>query len=994
MLRALAKPLGLQISKSATAVAARFAGVPERQLLHKHDSLFNCANADFLDAEFDKWVEDPASVESSMSEFFEKATASGFEVPLQEETLRPLSEGSSSGGGPPRSILHAMRVGWMLRLWAVRGHRLADLDPLCMVEKEERRPGSAKVSDKPMFHPSDFGFTEADLDQTFHLAVSDKVGGFLALDQPPTTLRDLYAKLQVVYGNKIGWEYMHISDSERLLWLRKRIETPDVKRLTISHGDVLHHLAKAELFEKFLQIKFANVKRFGLDGSEVLIPGMIEMLEKSSDLGVESVVMGMAHRGRLNVLANVCGKKFGAIFGEFQGGNQDELEFGSGDVKYHLGTVQDRVLRNGKPVRVSLVANPSHLEAVNPVVAGKVRAKQRYAKDHDGSKSIPILLHGDAAFSGQGICYETMGLSHLYRYQCGGTIHIVVNNQIGFTTNPQENRSSPYCTDIGKQGTPVFHVNGDDVESVVRVCKLAIEYRQRWKSDVIIDLICYRRNGHNEKDEPMFTQPTMYQAIKNHPSVLTVYEQKLIKEGAITKAEAQAVRKEADATLKEEYKHAKSYQPKKEDWMESKWEHYKSSSQLASLRRTGVAPEQLTEIGKKLYQLPENFTPHPKLKSILKRGEANLLSGKNIEWGQAEALAFATLLLEGNHVRLSGQDVERGTFSHRHSVIHDYNNNNKYCPLGHLHPSQAHFEVCNSSLSEYGVTGFEIGYSMENPASLVLWEAQFGDFANGAQVMWDQFLSCGEEKWVRQCGMVVLLPHGYDGQGPEHSSARLERFLIASDEDETGPKRGATNSEEQILNSNWQVVYPSTPAQYFHVLRRQLHRSFRKPLVVFVSKAYLRAPNVSPLEDFSPESNFQLVIDDEAEDLISPPILVKRVALCSGQMYFRAQEERKARGRWDVALVRVEQLAPFPFQQVKDTLERYSNADIVWLQEEPKNMGAWSHVRPRAKTVLGELQFSQKIRYIGRNPSASPATGLASIHAKEHQQIMDQLFEE
>ena len=713
----------------------------------------------------------------------------------------PRPEQASNRSATPGEIKDAIKISQMIRAFSVRGHFMCNLDPLGLLKTGQYRGG-----DTPGELTADyFGFSDADMERQFQVSLHEDIGGFFSKGGR-LSLADLLQKLKEIYCGRIGWEFMHIPNRETTRWLRNRIELGSVEEVNPSAESkkaILKDLARAELFEQFLHVKYPT-KRFGLDGGDALIPGMMAMIELSAEMDVTDVVIGMPHRGRLNVLANVCGKPVEQIFHEF-----DEVlpenQFGSGDVKYHLGTVQDRVLRNGKPVRVSLVANPSHLEAVNPVVAGKVRAKQRYAKDHDGSKSIPILLHGDAAFSGQGICYETMGLSHLYRYQCGGTIHIVVNNQIGFTTNPQENRSSPYCTDIGKQGTPVFHVNGDDVESVVRVCKLAIEYRQRWKSDVIIDLICYRRNGHNEKDEPMFTQPTMYQAIKNHPSVLTVYEQKLIKEGAITKADAQAVRKEADATLKEEYKQAKSYQPKKEDWMESKWEHYKSSSQLASLRRTGVAPEQLTEIGKKLYQLPEDFTPHPKLKSILKRGEANLVSGKGIEWGQAEALAFATLLLEGNHVRLSGQDVERGTFSHRHSVIHDYNNNNKYCPLGHLHPSQAHFEVCNSSLSEYGVTGFEIGYSMENPASLVLWEAQFGDFANGAQVMWDQFLSCGEEKWVRQCGMVVLLPHGYDGQGPEHSSARLERFLIASDEDETGPKRGATNSEEQILNSNWQV---------------------------------------------------------------------------------------------------------------------------------------------------------------------------------------------
>eukprot|EP01064_Diplonema_japonicum_P023215 TRINITY_DN33660_c0_g1_i1.p1 TRINITY_DN33660_c0_g1~~TRINITY_DN33660_c0_g1_i1.p1 ORF type:complete len:993 (+),score=244.96 TRINITY_DN33660_c0_g1_i1:43-3021(+) len=915
---------------------------------------------------------------------------------LTSAVPRPLKESDRSA--TPEEIRDAIKVAQMIRAFSVRGHLMCDLDPLGLLQNGIDRSGT--VPDE--LDPAYFGFTEEDMDRTFRVQMHEDIGGFFSKGDR-MSLRQLVAKLREIYCGRIGWEFMHIPDRETTRWLRDRLELPAREEITPvveKRKRILKDLASAELFEGFLHVKYPT-KRFGLDGGDSLIPGMIAMIEKAANMGVEDVVIGMPHRGRLNVLSNVCGKPLKQILHEFED-VLPENEFGSGDVKYHLGTVQDRVMRDGKSITVSLVANPSHLEAVNPVVAGKTRAKQRYAKDHEGSKSVPILLHGDAAFSGQGICYETMGLANLYRYTCGGTIHIVVNNQIGFTTNPQDNRSSPYCTDIAKQGHPVFHVNGDDPESVVRVCEMAMEFRQKWKKDVIIDIVCYRRHGHNEKDEPMFTQPLMYKVIKNHSSVLTIYEKQLLGENVVSKGELQTVRSDIDAMLKKEYKEAKNYHPKKEDWLESRWEYYRTSTQLAFLKSTGVSVEKLKEIGVQLCKLPADFTPHSKLKSIITKNEKNITEGTNIEWGTAEALAYATLLLEGNHVRLSGQDVERGTFSHRHAVLHDFVNATTYCPLGNLHKTQAHFEVCNSSLSEYGVLGFEVGYSMENPASLVLWEAQFGDFANGAQVIFDQFLSSGEAKWVRQCGLVVLLPHGYDGQGPEHSSSRLERFLIMADEDEDVPNMDTYDrtssdlsvSEQAIMRCNWQVAYPSTPAQYFHLLRRQVHREFRKPLICIVSKAGLRAPNTSNLDEFALDTSFSLVIDDGSKDLVAPPILVKRVALCTGQIYFKAVDERKKRGRWDVALVRVEQLAPFPFQEVADILTKYSNAEFVWLQEEPKNMGAWSHARPRVRNIVKDAGLqSGKLRYIGRAAAASPATGHLGIHNAEHKKIMDELFE-
>ena len=821
--------------------------------------------------------------------------------------------------------------------------------------------------------------------------MSDKVGGFLALDQPPTTLRDLYAKLQVVYGNKIGWEYMHISDSERLLWLRKRIETPDVKRLTISHGDVLHHLAKAELFEKFLQIKFANVKRFGLDGSEVLIPGMIEMLEKSSDLGVESVVMGMAHRGRLNVLANVCGKKFGAIFGEFQGGNQDELEFGSGDVKYHLGLSEKRQMRNGKMLNISLSANPSHLEAVNPVVMGKTRAKQLFTGDTDRSKTLSVLIHGDASFSGQGVCFEAMGLNDLNDYTVGGTIHVIINNQIGFTTDPLSSRSTPYCSDLGKAFcAPVFHVNADATEEVIRVFKLAAEWRSKWKSDVVIDLICYRRYGHNESDEPAFTQPIMYKKIAAHPTQLKIYGDRLIEQGIMTKKELGEAIEVVNQMLKEEYKNIDSYKPKgpsgRAEWLESFWTGFKSPTQKARNTGTAVSAETLRAVSHELNTIPKNFTPHAAVLRQIEARHKAVESGAGIDWSTAEALAFATLLSEGNHVRLSGQDVERGTFSQRHSVIHDQITGDKLCTLGQYSGSKGECTIVNSSLSEFGVLGYELGYSMEAPNQLVIWEAQFGDFANTAQVIFDQFLSAGEMKWYRQSGLVVNLPHGYDGAGPEHSSGRMERMLQMTNEPEEDPE---TDCVAAIQKCNWQVVFPTTPAQYFHLLRRQVHRNFRKPLILFFAKSTLRAPNVSTIEDLTSPSEFKTVLEDEVVDASK----VRKVILCTGQIWHTLNAQRNKKGVDDIALVRVEQVAPFPWAEVRSAIQSYpASATLQWAQEEPRNMGAWTFVSVRIENLLEGIDDKRVLEYNGRDAAAATATGLAKLHEMEQEKLIADAF--
>eukprot|EP01064_Diplonema_japonicum_P036661 TRINITY_DN8321_c0_g2_i1.p1 TRINITY_DN8321_c0_g2~~TRINITY_DN8321_c0_g2_i1.p1 ORF type:complete len:997 (+),score=215.92 TRINITY_DN8321_c0_g2_i1:44-3034(+) len=970
----------------------------DRVSLHAFDNLFSGANGDYLDRMFDQWCEDPTSVSEEVKDLFEKSVVTDTSEPIMPENLRPISSKSSSAASnTPRSVLNAMRVGWMLRLWAVRGHRLADLDPLKLEgEGLKRRPGSAKVSDRPLFHPADFGFSDSELDQVIHLAVSDKVGGLLALNQEPMTLRQLYTTLRNIYAGKVGWEYMHIHDAKQLLWLRKRIETPDEQRVTLDHREIFHHLARAELFEKFLQIKFSNVKRFGLDGAEVLIPAMSELLEKSSELGVEAVVLGMPHRGRLNVLANLAGKPFGAIFGEFQGsgGHMESLEFGSGDVKYHLGFTQKKKMRSGQDMSISLAANPSHLEAVAPVVQGKTKAKQlfRGKGDEDGKKSVmSIVMHGDAAFAGQGVCFESMGLSDLKEYDVGGTIHIIVNNQIGFTTDPISSRSTPYCSDLGKAfGAPIFHVNADATAEVIKVFKLAAEWRAKYQQDVIIDLICYRRYGHNESDEPLFTQPSMYKKIAAHPTQLKIYGDKLVEDGILTREDIEAETAKVNELLKEDFKNLDQYQYQgrspRAEWLESFWKGFKSPTQLARINPTAKSAEVLTDLGRQLTTFPAGFKPHGVVKRIIEARGESIKAGQGIDWPTAESLAFATLLAEGNHVRLSGQDVERGTFSQRHSVLHDQATGEKLMPLREFEGCNSDVTIQNSSLSEFGVLGFEVGFNSESPNQLVIWEAQFGDFANTAQVIFDQFLSAGEVKWFRQSGLVVNLPHGYDGAGPEHSSGRLERFLQMTAEPEENPH---IDPVQGIQQCNWQVCYPTTPAQYFHVLRRQVHRDFRKPLIVFFAKSTLRAPNVSSLADFTPPTEFLPVIDDK--DVVEPE-KIRKLILCSGQIWFALNAYKKKNNVEDIALVRVEQLSPFPWNEVEATFKKYPNAELQWCQEESKNMGAWLYAEVRIENILEEIEDPRAIVFNGRRPSAAPATGLSVLHEMEHTELMTAAF--
>jgi len=699
--------------------------------------------------------------------------------------------------------------------------------------------------------------------------------------------------------------------------------------------------------------------------------------------------MGMAHRGRLNMLANVVCKPLDAIFHEFAGGSTATSDFfysGSGDVKYHLGTSYNRQAKNGKNIHLSMLANPSHLEAVAPVVEGKVRAKQHVANDTNRQKVVSLIIHGDASVAAQGVVYETVGFSGLRNYTTGGTIHVVINNQIGFTTDPRDARGSIYCTEVAKiSDAPVFHVNGDDPEAITHVMQLAAEWRQTFHKDVYIDIICYRKFGHNEGDEPRFTQPLMYKAIDKQELTLNQYKKKLLQEGTVKQEEIDSISENVKTILEQKHKESPDYKPKPSDWFDSHWQNFRM--QTKNRQNVDVSAETLRKVGKALYTIPQDITLHPNIAKIIQFRQKVIESGQNIDWGTAESLAYGSLLLEGKHVRVSGQDCERGTFSHRHAVLHDQNSNKTFEPLNNIDPEQAKFIVSNSSLSEFGVLGFELGYSLENPNFLVVWEAQFGDFANGAQVMIDQFVAAGEAKWRRQSGLVLLLPHGYDGSGPEHSSARLERYLQMSDSDPDVIPKGSV--EEIAQMSNWTIANISTPANIFHALRRQIHRDFRKPMVVMSPKNLLKHRNChSPIEDFT-QGSFKRVIGETKTEIETAGSKVKRVVFCSGKVYYDLVDEREKQKKNDLAVIRVEQLYPFPFDLVSQEAAKYPNAEVVWVQEEHKNMGAWGFVAPHIRTALREKRGEHfHPLYIGRNAAASPATGLKTVHDKQQAEFI------
>ena len=966
------------------------------------------ANAHFIEQLYARFLSDPSSVDSDWRQFFagladDRASAlkqvrgpswerPGWPEATNGEIVSALDgnwpaltrDGESRPARKPKdgagavseasaaemrkATLDSVRALMMIRAYRIRGHLAADLDPLRLKDPESH----------PELDPASYGFGPQDMDRPIFI---DNV---LGLER--ATLNEIIAILKRTYCSTLGVEFMHISDPRQKAWIQERIEGPDKGIRFTAEGKraILNKLIEAEGFEHFLNVKYTGTKRFGLDGGEAMIPALEQIIKRGGQLGLHEIVFGMAHRGRLNVLANVMAKPYSVIFHEFKGGSStpEEVE-GSGDVKYHLGSSSDREFDNNR-VHLSLTANPSHLEIVDPVVLGKVRAKQDQNAG-DRRKVMPLLIHGDAAFAGQGVVAECFGLSGLKGHRTGGSLHFIVNNQIGFTTSPIWGRSSPYPSDVAKMiEAPIFHVNGDDPEAVVYAAKIATEFRQKFKHPVVIDMFCYRRFGHNELDEPAFTQPIMYKRIAKHPAVVEIYGRRLIEEGVLAAADIDAMKAAFRKRLDDAFAGSDSYKANKADWLDGRWAGMKAAATIDDDPRrglTGVSAARLRELGDRVTRLPQGFTTHRTLLRVLEARRKSIMEGTGIDWATAETLAFATLLDEGFPVRLSGQDVQRGTFSQRHAVIIDQETERRYTPLNHLMRDQkVHFEVINSMLSEEAVLGFEYGYSLAEPNCLVLWEAQFGDFANGAQVIFDQFISSGERKWLRMSGLTCLLPHGYEGQGPEHSSARLERYLQMCAED------------------NMQVANCTTPANYFHILRRQLKRDIRKPLILMTPKSLLRHKRVvSRFDEMTDGTSFHRVLYDDAQWApdskikLVPDSKIRRVVLCSGKIYYDLFEEREKRGINDVYLMRVEQLYPFPHKALVTELSRFKAADMVWCQEEPYNMGAWMFVQPNLEWVLVKIGGKcKRPRYAGRPASAATATGLISKHMLELKKLMDE----
>ncbi len=863
-----------------------------------------------------------------------------------------------------QSAKDSIRANTLMRAYRIRGHMIANLDPLGLLTREEHAE----------LKPETYGFNKRDENRKIFL------DGALGLQT--SSLKEIIFTAKQIYCGNIGYEFMHMADPEERSWIRERIEGKEkgIKFTENGKKAILNKLVEAEGFEKFLHVKFVGTKRFGLDGAESLIPALEQIIKRGGNLGVKEVKIGMPHRGRLNVLANMMQKPFKAIFKEFFGEKNDSKKDFEGDVKYHLGASANREF-DGNLVHISLTDNPSHLEAVNPIVLGQVRAKQYFHKDKVRKKVIPVLIHGDAAFAGQGVVAECFAMSGLPGHNTGGTIHIIVNNQIGFTTAPRFARSSPYPSDLAKMvQAPILHVNGDDPEAVVHCAKIATEFRQKFNRDVVIDMVCYRRFGHNEGDEPSFTQPLMYKKIRNHPTTLEIYGKKLLSEGLISNDELDSRKKFFKDFLNKEFSNAKNYKDKM-TWFDGVWSRFKPEIGKDKRGITGVEKKDLIEIGKKITELPKNFNIHKTLIKIFENKRKMFTEGKPIDWSTAESLAFGTLLNEGFSVRLSGQDSGRGTFSQRHSVLRNQDNHERYVPLHHISKKQKKFEVIDSLLSELGVLGFEFGYSLSEPETLVLWEAQFGDFANGAQVVIDQFIASGESKWSRASGLVMLLPHGYEGQGPEHSSARLERFL------------------QLCAQENLQVANCTTPANYFHLLRRQMRRDFRKPLIVMTPKSLLRHKRcVSNLEDFTKKNRFYRILKDHAyldgSKLIElkKDNKIKKVVMCTGKIYFDLLEAREKAKDDKTVFIRVEQLYPFPVKHVARELQRYKNAKFYWCQEEPMNMGAWNTAKYYIDAAIKIIQVKgEKVEYVGRNAAASPATGNLNKHLAEQKKILEKV---
>ncbi|KAJ2232019.1 2-oxoglutarate dehydrogenase E1 component [Coemansia sp. RSA 485] len=990
--RRAAFPLSSAAVASAALRAKSTATAP-----HPSESFLSGNVTPYIEEMYSAYLKDPESVHVSWRTYFRNVDqgarpGQAFQMAPDLISATAINPGSDTASnlsglqGTPEIVDH-LKVQLMVRAYQVRGHHLAKLDPLGI-----QGPKASKVSASEL-QPSYYGFSEKDMDRKFTLGPG-VLQNFAKAGHKEMTLRDIVKTLEKVYCGHVGVEYTHIAERDQCDWIRERFEVPE--RFNYSKEQkfrILDRLIWGSSFEKFASTKWPSQKRFGLEGCEALIPGMKELIDHSVDLGVESIIMGMAHRGRLNVLSNVVRKPNESIFCEFSGELEPTNE-GSGDAKYHMGMNFDRPTPNGKRVHLSLLANPSHLEATDPVVLGKTRALQMYTNDSDRKRTMPLLVHGDAAFAAQGVVYETLGFSDLPGYATGGTVHVIVNNQVGFTTDPRFARSTPHPSEIAKSiSAPIVHVNADDVESVVFAFSFAAEWRQTFHKDIVIDLVGYRRHGHNEADQPSFTQPLMYKKIKQQKAVIDKYVEQLVSEGTFTTAEIDASKKRVWDMLDESYKNSKDYKPSSTEWLSSAWPGFKSLAELATevtpAYPTGASDEIVEHVGKFISSVPSDFNAHALLKRIFKARAEALSSGSGIDWATAEALAFGTLLMEGKHVRLSGQDVERGTFSHRHAVLHDQTNERQYTQLASLSPTQAPFSVSNSSLSEYGVLGYELGYSLANPNALVMWEAQFGDFANTAQVIIDQFIAAGEKKWLQRTGLTMLLPHGFDGQGSEHSSARLERYLQLCDEHPyifPSPEK----LSRQHQDCNMQVVYPTTPANYFHALRRQIYRDYRKPLVVMTSKKQLRFPLCkSDLSEMTGHTFFQRYIPEshptEGEFTLVEPERIRTHILCTGQVYYTLLQARELNNVRDVAISRIEQLHPFPWDLVRDHVEKYPNCEFVWAQEEPLNMGSWAHVEPRLRTIFNntENHKGKAIRYAGRDPSGPVATGNHKQHVFE-----------
>ena len=963
----------------------------------KNSSFLFSANETYIAELYVQFLKDPGSVDSDWAEFFGELDddKQGFLKDRDGASWSPretsvicggdvngnLSMSDATAGSmqlPPQQGQYAsvpkvapdqvrqattdsLRALMLIRNYRVRGHLHANLDPLGLVEK---------ISHADL-DPASYGFTKHDLDRPIFINY--------VLGLETASVKQIVKVCEETYCDNIGVEFMHIQVPEEKAWIQERMESKrnDTGFTILGKRTILQRLTESESFEKYLDRKHKGTKRFGLDGGESVVPAIEQILKRGAQLGIEEVIIGMPHRGRLNVLANVMKKPYRAIFSEFSGNaSEPDVGYGSGDVKYHLGTSANREF-DGRTIHLSLVPNPSHLEAVNTVVLGKVRAKQLQRGDVDREKVVGLLLHGDAAFPGQGIVPETFDLSQLRGYRTGGTIHFIVNNQIGFTTSPSHSRSSPYCSDVAKMvSAPIFHVNGDDPEACVQVARMATEYRQKFKKDAVIDLWCYRRHGHNEGDEPLFTQPRMYKKIAEHPTTRQIYAQQLASEGVINGDDASTIMSRYEAELDAEFKASQSYKPNKANWLEGKWEGLTVASGDARRGDTAVEMDVLREIGLALTELPQNFIANNKIIRQLATKKQMFETGEGVDWATGEALAIGSLLVESTQVRLSGEDCRRGTFSQRHAALIDQDTEEDYIPLNNIRFGQAPFEIIDSPLSEFGVLGFEYGYSSAEPHAMVMWEAQFGDFANGAQVIIDQFISSGEHKWLRMNGLIMLLPHGYEGQGPEHSSARLERYLQLCGDD------------------NIQVCNLTAPSNYFHALRRQQHRNFRKPLILMTPKSLLRHKRcVSKLEEFGPGTTFHRVLWDNAQltEGLKADKDICRVVLCTGKVYFDLLEEREKRGIDDIYLMRVEQLYPFPKKALTEELGRFRQAEIVWCQEEPENMGAWTFIDRRLEAIMTEHGMTpDRPRYIGRPAAAAPATGIMQRHLEEQAKLVDE----